>query len=127
MAIASGTTCCTSRTSRSRRAATRSACSTCTLTAASTAAAKPAMAGASSVPLRMSQILARRRDMRRLWITRINAAAHINNMSYSKLISGLKRANVELDRKVLADIAVFDQEGFAALATVAKEALAAAA
>jgi len=61
---------------------------------------------------------ARRRDMRRLWIVRINAAAHINNMSYSKLISGLKRANVELDRKVLADIAVRDAESFTKIAAL---------
>ena len=61
---------------------------------------------------------ARRRDLRRLWITRVNAAARLNGMSYSKLIYGLKRANVELDRKVLADIAVRDAETFTKIATL---------
>lgn len=55
----------------------------------------------------------RRRDLRRLWITRINAASRINGVSYSRLIHGLKLANIELDRKVLADIAVRDPEAFA--------------
>jgi len=54
----------------------------------------------------------RKRDFRRLWIARINAAARMNNISYSKLISGLKQANIELDRKVLADLAVADPNGF---------------
>ena len=66
---------------------------------------------------------ARRRDFRRLWITRINAAARINGVSYSKLMHGLKRANVTIDRKVLADIAVRDSHAFAQLAQVAKGAL----
>ena len=69
----------------------------------------------------------KKREFRALWITRINAAARANGLSYSRLINGLSLAEIEVDRKVLADIAVFDQEGFAALATVAKEALAAAA
>jgi large subunit ribosomal protein L20 len=62
----------------------------------------------------------RRRDLRRLWITRINAAARVNEMSYSRFIHGLKQASVELDRKVLADIAVRDAEAFARLVEVAK-------
>jgi len=68
----------------------------------------------------------RKREFRALWITRINAAARANGLSYSRLMNGLSRAQIEVDRKVLADIAVFDQEGFAALAAVAKEALEAA-
>ncbi|HEU4618715.1 MAG TPA: 50S ribosomal protein L20 [Gammaproteobacteria bacterium] len=69
----------------------------------------------------------RKRQFRALWITRINAAARANGLSYSRLVSGLKRAQIEVDRKVLADIAVYDQEGFAALAEAAKSALAAGA
>lgn len=65
----------------------------------------------------------RRRDFRRLWITRINAAARINGMSYSRLIYGLKQADVKLDRKVLADLAVRDEKAFAAVVNVAKQAL----
>jgi large subunit ribosomal protein L20 len=65
----------------------------------------------------------RKRQFRALWITRINAAARANGLSYSRLINGLKLAEIEVDRKVLADIAVYDQEGFAALAEAAKEAL----
>src|SRR5437868_5453896 len=61
----------------------------------------------------------RRRDFRALWIARINAAARITGTSYSRLINGLKRANVVLDRKVLADIAIADPEAFAAVAKVA--------
>lgn len=57
----------------------------------------------------------RRRDLRRLWITRINAAARLNGMTYSKFVHGLKQANIELDRKALADIAVRDPEGFASI------------
>jgi large subunit ribosomal protein L20 len=64
----------------------------------------------------------RRRDLRRLWITRINAAARSNGLSYSKFIHGLKQAGVELDRKVLADIAVRDANAFTQLAEVAKSA-----
>ena len=66
----------------------------------------------------------RRRDFRRLWIARINAAARINDMSYSRLIHGLKKADVKLDRKVLADIAVRDAKAFAEIVSVAKGALA---
>jgi len=62
----------------------------------------------------------RRRDLRRLWITRINAAARENGLSYNRFIHGLKQAGVELDRKVLADIAVRDAHVFAQLVEVAK-------
>lgn len=62
----------------------------------------------------------RRRDLRRLWITRINAAARDNGLSYNRFIYGLKQAGVELDRKILADIAVRDAVAFAQLAEVAK-------
>lgn len=65
----------------------------------------------------------RRRDMRRLWITRINAAARQNGMPYSQFIHGLKQANVDLNRKVLADIAVRDAETFAQIVQTAKEAV----
>ena len=66
----------------------------------------------------------RKRDFRSLWITRINAAARINGLSYSTLIAGLKRANVEVNRKLLADLAVRDAAAFAKLAEVAKSAVA---
>ena len=66
----------------------------------------------------------RKRDFRKLWITRINAAARINGLSYSKLMHGLKLANIELNRKVLADMAVNDAEGFAKLVETAKAKLA---
>jgi large subunit ribosomal protein L20 len=62
----------------------------------------------------------RRRDLRRLWIARINAAARLNGLTYSRLMHGLKLANVELDRKVLADLAVRDGAAFAAVAALAK-------
>jgi large subunit ribosomal protein L20 len=62
----------------------------------------------------------RKRDFRRLWISRINAAARQNGLSYSLFMAGLKGAGVELDRKVLADLAVNDAEAFASLAEVAK-------
>ena len=65
----------------------------------------------------------KKRDFRGLWIVRINAAARMNDISYSKLIGGLKKAAVNLDRKVLADIAVTDPKGFAAVAGMAKDAL----
>ena len=65
----------------------------------------------------------RKRDMRSLWIARINAAARINGLSYSKLMHGLKVAGINLNRKVLADIAVNDATAFAALAVKAKAAL----
>jgi large subunit ribosomal protein L20 len=64
---------------------------------------------------------ARRGEMRRLWITRINAAAHLNGLNYSHFINGLKRAGVELDRKVLADIAVRDAETFTKLAALSQQ------
>ena len=67
----------------------------------------------------------KKRNFRSLWITRINAAARINGMSYSRFINGLLKAGITLDRKVLADIAVHDAAGFAALAEKAKSALAA--
>ena len=67
----------------------------------------------------------RKRDFRRLWITRINAAARINGLSYSQFMHGLQQAGVELDRKVLADIAVRDPETFARFADAAREASAA--
>ena len=66
----------------------------------------------------------RKRDMRSLWIARINAAARQNGISYSKFINGLKKASVEIDRKILADIAVFDKVAFTALVEKAKAALA---
>ena len=66
----------------------------------------------------------RRRDFRRLWIARINAASRANGMSYSRLIHGLKQANISLDRKVLADLAVRDDAAFAAVVDVARKALA---
>ena len=66
----------------------------------------------------------RKRDFRRLWITRINAAARINGLSYSTLIAGLKRANIEVNRKLLADLAVRDAGAFAKIAEVAKAATA---
>ena len=69
----------------------------------------------------------RKRDFRRLWITRINAAARKNGMSYSQFIHGVQAAGIELDRKVLADIAVRDPETFAGLAEAAKDAAGAAA
>ena len=65
----------------------------------------------------------RKRDFRRLWIVRINAAARINNISYSKLMHGLKVAGINLNRKVLADLAVNDAVAFAALVEKAKAAL----
>lgn len=65
----------------------------------------------------------RKRDMRSLWIARINAAARANGLSYSKLMHGLKVAGIDLNRKVLAEIAVSDANGFAELATSAKACL----
>jgi large subunit ribosomal protein L20 len=66
----------------------------------------------------------KKRDFRSLWIVRINAAARINGLSYSTLISGLKKANVDVNRKLLADLAVRDAGAFAKLAEVAKSAVA---
>lgn len=65
----------------------------------------------------------KKRDIRRLWITRINAAARMNGMSYSVFMNGLKKAGVELDRKVLSDMAINDPKAFTALVEVAKQAL----
>jgi large subunit ribosomal protein L20 len=66
----------------------------------------------------------RKRDFRSLWITRINAAARMNGLSYSLLIAGLKKAHVEINRKLLADLAVSDSAAFARLAEMAKQAVA---
>ncbi len=66
----------------------------------------------------------RKRDFRKLWIARINAAARMNGLNYSNFMHGLKAANIEINRKVLADIAVNDPEGFTALAEKAKAAVA---
>ena len=66
----------------------------------------------------------RKRQFRQLWIARINAGARQNGLSYSKFVNGLKRAAIELDRKVLADLAVFDKAAFAQLVEKAKAALA---
>ena len=66
----------------------------------------------------------KKRQFRQLWIARINAAARINGLSYSKFMFGLKQAGIELNRKVLADMAVNDKEGFASLAEIAKGKLA---
>jgi large subunit ribosomal protein L20 len=67
----------------------------------------------------------RRRDLRRLWIARINAASRMNDLPYSQFVHGLKLANVELDRKIMADLAVRDADAFAQVVQVAKDALAA--
>ena len=66
----------------------------------------------------------RKRQMRQLWIARINAAARLNGLSYSKFMFGLKQAGVDMNRKMLAEMAVNDAAGFAAVAEVAKKALA---
>jgi len=66
----------------------------------------------------------RKSDFRRLWIARINAAARMNDMSYSQLMHGLKLANVDMNRKMLADLAVNDMAAFTALTETAKQALA---
>lgn len=66
----------------------------------------------------------RKREMRSLWIVRINAAARINGLSYSKLMHGLKLANIEINRKMLSDMAINDADGFKNLADVAKSKLA---
>jgi large subunit ribosomal protein L20 len=65
----------------------------------------------------------RKRDFRRLWIARINAAARMNKLSYSKFIQGLKRAKISLDRKVLAELAISDPAGFAKIAELAAQKL----
>ncbi len=64
----------------------------------------------------------RKRDLRKLWIIRINAAARINGVSYSKLVFGMKKAGIELNRKILADLAVRDPQAFAAVVARAKTA-----
>ena len=64
-----------------------------------------------------------KRNMRKLWIARINAAARMNDISYSKLMHGLKLANVEINRKMLSEIAICDPEGFTAIVETAKKAL----
>lgn len=66
----------------------------------------------------------KKRDFRKLWIARINAAARLNGLSYSRLIDGLKKAEVEINRKILADMAVNDAAAFAKLAELAKSKLA---
>jgi large subunit ribosomal protein L20 len=67
----------------------------------------------------------RKREFRRLWIIRINAAARMNDMSYSNLMNGLNKAGVEINRKMLSELAATDQQAFARLAEIAKESLAA--
>lgn len=69
----------------------------------------------------------RKRQFRRLWIVRINAAAHEHGLSYSRFIAGLKKAAIDVDRKVLADLAIHEKQAFAVLAEQAKQALAEAA
>ena len=63
----------------------------------------------------------RKREFRRLWITRINAAARLNGISYSRFIAGLKKQNIDINRKMLADMAVNDAAGFAKLVEIAKQ------
>ena len=65
----------------------------------------------------------KKREIRRLWITRINAAARLNGLSYSRFMNGLKKSGIELDRKVLSDMAINDADAFASLVEVAKKAL----
>ncbi len=65
----------------------------------------------------------KKRDFRKLWITRINAAARMNGLSYSRLMHGLKFAGIEVNRKMLADLAVHDEKAFAELATLQKTTL----
>ena len=62
----------------------------------------------------------RKRDFRKLWITRINAAARLNGMSYSTFIGGLKKANIEVNRKMLSEMAIHDADGFSKLVEIAK-------
>ena len=66
----------------------------------------------------------KKRTFRRLWIARINAGARLNGLSYSRLINGLKKASIEIDRRVMADIAMHDAQAFTALTEKAKQALA---
>jgi large subunit ribosomal protein L20 len=86
-------------------------------------AAKQAVIKAGQYSYRDRRV--RKREFRALWITRINAAARASGLSYSRLMNGLSLAQIDVDRKVLADIAVHDLEGFNALVAAAKEALAA--
>ncbi len=65
----------------------------------------------------------RKRQFRRLWIVRINAGARLHGLSYSRFINGLKKANIEVDRKVLSDLAIFQADTFAKIAEMAKKAL----
>lgn len=65
----------------------------------------------------------RKRQFRRLWITRINAAARINGLSYSRMMGGLNKAGVELDRKILAEMAIFDPDGFTKVVDVARDSI----
>jgi large subunit ribosomal protein L20 len=65
---------------------------------------------------------AKKRDFRRLWIARINAGARMNDMSYSKLMGGLKKANIDLDRKVLSNLAILDADAFTKVVQIAREA-----
>lgn len=65
----------------------------------------------------------RKRDFRKLWIARINAASRINGLSYSKFMNGLKKANIDINRKVLSEMAIHNPEDFAKLVAVAKESL----
>jgi len=65
----------------------------------------------------------RKREFRKLWIARINAAARNNGMTYSRFISGLKKADVDIDRKILSEIAINDNKGFSELVDIAKKAL----
>jgi large subunit ribosomal protein L20 len=81
--------------------------------------AKEALLKADSYAYRDRRV--RKRDFRRLWITRINAAARREGMSYSQFMHGLTKAQIGLDRKVLADVAVHDPDGFKALAAAARE------
>jgi len=62
----------------------------------------------------------RKREFRKLWIARINAAARMNGISYSKFIDGMKKAGMDMDRKILSDIAIHDPEAFAKIASIAK-------
>lgn len=63
----------------------------------------------------------KKREYRRLWIARINAAARMNSLSYSKLMNGLKKAGLEINRKMLSEMAIYDAKGFAKLCDIAKE------
>jgi large subunit ribosomal protein L20 len=63
----------------------------------------------------------RKRDFRRLWIARISAAARMNDITYSRLIEGMRKAGVEIDRKILAELAIFDSHGFSEIVHIAKD------